>query len=107
MHSGAGNLEPGAVILDLAADEIDHFHTAMADRCSQWPTGHRPDVLLELRHRGAVERPVPGIVDTRRNLVDEEGAVTQHEHLHRQHADIGEFVRDRLSDPPRLLSGGV
>src|SRR5208282_1078238 len=32
MHGGAGNGEPGTIILDLAADEVDHFHAARADR---------------------------------------------------------------------------
>ena len=86
------------VILDLAADQVGHLDPAVADGLGQRPAGDRADVLLELRHRRAVERPVSGIVHPRRDLVDQKPAVAQHEHLDREHADIGEFLRDRFGD---------
>src|SRR3984957_20333716 len=94
MHGSAGNTEPFSITFDLMADQIDHFHAAMADGLCERPAGDRADVLLELRHRGSVERPMAGIMYPRRDLVDEDVAVAQHEHLHREHADIVEFLRN-------------
>ena len=45
----------------------------------------------------AVERPMAGIVDARRDLVDQQlgaAGVSSHEHLHRQHADIIQRLGD-------------
>src|ERR1700728_1425576 len=94
VQGGAGNVEPSPIILDLMADQIDHFDAAAADRLAERASGHRPDVLLELRHRSAIECPVAGIMDPRRDLVDEKGAVVEYEHFHGQHADIAELLRD-------------
>ena len=47
----------------------------------------RPDVLLELRGRGALDRPVAAVVDPRGELVDDEAAVGHEEQLHGQRAD--------------------
>ena len=53
-------------------------------------------------------RPVAGIVHPRRDLVDEQrAAVAQHEHLHREHADVSEFLRNGRGDAARLDGGGV
>src|SRR5580704_979548 len=72
MHRRSGNIEPVPVILDLAADEVRHLDPTAADRLAERPAGHRADVLLELRHRGAVEGPMAGIMHPRRDLVDED-----------------------------------
>src|SRR5579862_3894419 len=106
MHRGSWNREPAPVILDLAADEVRHLDAPAADRLAERPAGHRADVLLELRHRGAVERPMAGIVHPRRDLVDQNLAVAQHEHLDGEHADIVEFLRNGLGDATRLPRRG-
>src|SRR5271154_5663783 len=62
VHGRSRNAKPAAIILDLAADQVGHLAPAMADRLAERPAGHRPDMLLELRHRGAVQRPMAGIV---------------------------------------------
>src|SRR5260221_8430098 len=77
----------------------------MADRLAERPAGNGADVLLELRDRGAVERPVAGIVHARRDLVDQHvraAVLLDHEHLDREHADIIQGVGDLLRDRPRL-----
>ena len=78
----------------------------MADRLAERPAGDGADVLLELRDRGAVQRPVPGIVHPRRDLVDQHLGrrrhCRHHEHLDREHADIIQRVGDRLGDAARL-----
>ena len=59
-------------------------------------------MLLELRRLRALERPVAGIVDARRDLVDHERftamVVAGDEHLDRQHAHIVECFEHRCSD---------
>src|SRR5580704_9356112 len=108
VDGGTGNLQPALEILNLAADEIDHLHTAAADRFGQRPARYRPDMLLELRHRSSVQRPMAGIVHPRRDLVDQElHSVALHKHLHRQYAHIVERLCDRARDPPSLLRGHV
>ena len=71
VHGGAGHRQPSLVVEDVVADQIGHGDRAMADRLAERPAGDGADVLLELRDRGAVERPVPGIVHPRRDLVDQ------------------------------------
>src|SRR5580700_11254812 len=61
MDGGSGNFEPALEILYFAADEISHFHATVADRFGERPAGYRPDMLLELRHRGPIQRPMAGI----------------------------------------------
>ena len=58
------------------------------------------DVLLGLRDRRAVERPVSAIVHPRRDLVDQNfrAAIPLHrEYLNREHTDVFQRVGD-LSD---------
>jgi len=60
-------------------------------------------VLLELRHRRAVDGPVAGIVHAGRDLVDQErliAALAHHEHLDGQDADIVEGLGDAGGDLP-------
>ena len=71
MHGGAGDGQPLLVAEDIVANQVRHGHLAMADRFAERPAGDGADVLLELRDRGAVQRPVPGIMHPRRNLVDQ------------------------------------
>src|SRR5580704_8214893 len=105
VQGGTRNAEPSSIVLDLVADQVDHFDAAAPDRLAKWPSSHRPDMLLELRHRGAVERPMTGIVHPRRDLVDQEAATIEHEEFNGQYADIAERLRDRLGDALRLLRG--
>src|SRR5579862_86258 len=106
MNGGSGNFEPAPKILDLAANEVGHFHPAVADRLGERPARYRPDMLLELRYRSSVESPMAGIVHPRSNFVDEQSPVAAlHKHLDCQHAHIVEGLRDGLGDPARLLGG--
>src|SRR5581483_10453578 len=66
----AGNRQPFGIARNLVPDQVGHGDLAMPDRLAERPAGNRADVLLELRDRGAVQRPVPGIMHPRRNLVD-------------------------------------
>src|SRR5262249_723106 len=102
VNGGARNGEPFSIVIDLMADQIGHFDPAFTYRFGERPAGHSPNVLLELRNGGAVERPMPGIVDPRCDLVHQQGAIPQHEHFHGQHADIVEMMRDCFGDAPRL-----
>ncbi len=47
-------------------------HAAEPPGRGERPAGDGPDMLLELRHRTAVQCPVAGIADTRRHLVDQD-----------------------------------
>src|SRR3954452_25520599 len=62
MHGGAGNRQPLLVVVDVVPNQIGHGDLTMAHRLAERPAGNRPDVLLKLRNRGAVHRPVPGIM---------------------------------------------
>src|SRR5579884_528590 len=63
--------EPAPEIFDLAANQIGHFHAAASDRLRQWPAGDSTDMLLELRYRGAVQRPMTGVMHSRRDFIDQ------------------------------------
>ena len=80
-----------APLLRVLADEIVHFDPAAPRRRPQRPAGDGADVLLELRRLRAVKRPVAGIVDARRDLIDDEAlvavAVACDEHLERPKSD--------------------
>jgi hypothetical protein len=54
----------------------------MADQLAQRLAGDGTDMLLELRDRGAVERPVSGIVHPRRDLVDQDFRAARHSNRH-------------------------
>src|SRR3984885_3783214 len=84
--------EDVAPVLSVLTDQIVHFDPATPRCRAERPAGDRADVLLELRGLRALERPMAGIVDAGRDLVDHERLVavmiTGHEHFDRQHADI-------------------
>src|SRR5712671_4023800 len=105
MDAGAGHVQPLAVGCDLVADEIDHLGAAVAQRHRQRPACDCPDMLLELRDRASVERPVARVVYARRDLVHHHGmsaAIPNDEHLDRKHAHIAECFGNPAGDPKRL-----
>ena len=63
-------------------------------------TEDRAQVVLELARDGAVDRPVAGVVDARRELVREQPAVDL-EQLEREHADVVELVEQPSPRAPR------
>src|SRR5260370_8058855 len=73
MDARAGHVQPLTVGCDLVADEIDHLGAAVALRHRQRPARDGPDMLLELRHRTSVERPVARVVHAWRDLVHHYG----------------------------------
>src|SRR6266404_5911431 len=58
----ARHREPLRIVRDLGADQIDHLDPSAAHGLAERPAGDRADMLLELRHGGAVDGPVAGIV---------------------------------------------
>ncbi len=69
----------------------------MADQLAQRLARDGADVLLELRDRRAVERPVSGIVHPRRDLADQDFRAAiplHHEYLNREHTDVFQHVGD-------------
>src|SRR5882724_2290756 len=64
--------QPCLVAVDLVPNQIGHGDGAMTDRFAKRPARDGPDVLLELRDRGAVERPMTGIMHPWRDLVDQD-----------------------------------
>ena len=63
----------------------------------------RPDVLLELGRRGALDRPVARVVDAWRQLVDDQRLVGHQEQLHGQGALEVHRRRERGPDRGRVL----
>ena len=77
----------------------------MAGGVAERPAGDGADVLLELRTDAGVHGPMAGIVDPRRDLVDEEArpeSESRHEHLDREDADMVERFGDPGGDCDRL-----
>ena len=53
-------------------------------------------MVLELARRRALDRPVAGVVDARRELVREQAAADVEE-LEREHADVAELVEQPVA----------
>src|SRR5690348_306658 len=102
MHGNPWKIEIPPVIFDFLANQVCHLDATAPDRLGDRPPGYRANMLLELRYRSAVKRPMSGIVHARRDLVDQELTLAQHEHFHREHADIAELLRNDLGNTPRL-----
>src|SRR6476646_5916879 len=99
VHSGTGNGEPTLVTVDLVPDQIGHGNGTMPDRLSERPAGNGADMLLELRDRGTVQRPVSGIMYSRSDLIDQDFRLAiafDHEQFYRQHADVVQRGGDSL-----------
>ena len=62
-------------------EQVDHRGRGERRGRSEAEPADRPDVLLELRCRGALDRPVAGVVDAWRQLVDDQRAVAEEEEL--------------------------
>jgi hypothetical protein len=69
------------------AEQVDHRARRERRRRAESETADRPDVLLELRCRGALDRPMAAVVDPWGELVDDEAAIRHQEQLHGQGAD--------------------
>src|SRR6202171_5714431 len=98
--------QPLLIIIDIVPDQIGHGDRAVTDRLAERPACNGADMLLELRDRRAIERPVPGIMYPRRDLVDQDlrSAISpHHERLDCEYTDIVERVGDPLRDRARLL----
>src|ERR1700684_1093289 len=71
VNGGARNRQPIHITVDLLPDPVGHGSFAVADGFAERPSRNRTDMLLELRDRRAVQRPVSRIVHARRDLVDQ------------------------------------
>jgi hypothetical protein len=80
----------------------------MPDQLAQRLAGDGADVLLGLRDRPPVERPVSGIVHPRRDLVDQNFRAAiplHHEYLNRDHTDVFQRVGDLSRYPASPKDG--
>jgi hypothetical protein len=68
-------------------EQVDDRGRTMRVSRPERQAGDRPDVLLELRRRRALDRPVAAVVDPRRELIDHQRAVAKQEQLNRERAD--------------------
>jgi hypothetical protein len=76
--------------VNLVAEQVGHLNVGKGMGRPQRPPGDCADVLFELVDLATVESPMSGIVDPRRELVDEDTAVVTLEQLHADHAHIVE-----------------
>src|SRR5690349_17978274 len=53
----------------LRTDEIDHLGIAVASCRAERPAGNRTHVVFELADGASFDRPMPGVVHARRDLV--------------------------------------
>src|SRR5262245_40974736 len=106
MHGGSRNGQPLCGVVHFRPNQVHHFYAAAeAQWTAKWPPRNRPDVLLELRDRRAVDGPVARIVNARGDLVDQYccvPALADDKHFHRKHADIVKGFGDAGCDLPRL-----
>ena len=82
----------------------------MADQLAQRLAGDGADVLLELRDRRAVERPVSAIMHPRRDLVDRDFRAAiplHHKYLYREHTDVIQRVGDLSRYPASPKDGAM
>lgn len=98
VHMRAGFGDEGKPIMCLIADEVLHRHLPAGPGCrAQRPARNGAYMLLELRTFGALDRPMPGIVHARGNLVDDEPLallIPQQEEFDRKNADGFETLAD-------------
>ena len=104
----------------LGGNRARHVATASPIRlvitASEWragsPSGQpadRANVLLELGAEAGVRSPMPGIVDARRDFIDEQPLFAlgrDHEHLHREDADMAKRLGDPTGKRDRRRGGG-
>ena len=76
-------------------EEIHHGDRAEQPCGRERQAAQSPDLLLELVGAARVERPVPGVVWPRGDLVHEETATVGHEQLDAEHPDVVERRRER------------
>src|SRR5271169_3908770 len=107
MQAEVGLGEDVAPFLRVLADQVVHFYPAAAHRRAQRPARDRANMLLELRGLSALDRPMPGIVHARRDLVDDEalGAPwpARHEQFDADDPDIVEPIEYARGDRLRIL----
>ena len=96
----SGNREQALVRRD-SSDEVDHDAPAARLGRAERETEDRAQVILELARLGAVDRPVPGVVHARSELVRQELPAGVEE-LDREHADVAELVEETRRDLLRL-----
>ncbi len=77
------------------ADQVEHTGVPFHGRRAGFLIDDGEDVTGKLARFGALDRPVPGIVDARRKLVGEQ-FVAYNEQLQREHADIVQVLEEPL-----------
>jgi len=89
-----------APFLGVLADQVVHLDAPAPRRRAERPAGNGADMLFELRGLRAVQRPVAGIVDARRKLVDDQALVAVHIAGDKQLDGEQPDVIERLDDLP-------
>src|SRR4029077_2640053 len=100
-------LDEARPFLRSGTDEIFHLDPRREpSRRAERPTADRPHMLGELRGLGALDRPMPRVVDARRDLVHEKRFTPlrlANEHLDREDADYLQGLRRAPRDLDGLL----
>ena len=95
---GVADTEQPRLAGRAGAEQIDHRRRRDRVGRAEPEAADGADVLLELRGRGTLDRPVAAVVDPRGQLVDDERAVAQEEQLRGQRAGqvhrVGQAVAD-------------
>src|SRR6185436_7287497 len=90
-----GQAIPG---MSFGADDVFHHRVGVAGGIAQGPAGHGTNMLFELRALTGLDGPMAGIVDARRDLIDQQFALSSHEQFHRKDTHIVQGIADRLGD---------
>ena len=98
----------GLAALDVGSDEVFHHCVRMAGWVAERPSGDGADMLLELRTGAGIDRPVPGIVDPRGELVNHKlfgPRLANHKEFDPDDAHVVECAQHPGGDVVRRLDG--
>ena len=74
------------ILARRTAEDVDAGHLGvLGDGRAQWQIEHGAQVVLELRRHRPLNGPVPRVVRSGRDLVDQQPAIGRPEQLHGQH----------------------
>ncbi len=94
----------GFAVQPGVAQQVDHHRRRVQQHVAQLQAAQCARLLLELRRGAGVDRVVAAVVRPRRDFVDQQRAILEHEELHREHAHVVEAPRQPRGDIDGLVA---
>ena len=98
VQAGVGFGRQGVPLVDVVAQQIGHLDPGVGGGRAQRPAGEGADMLFELVADAAVLGPVAGVVDARRDLIDQQQAAAEVEQFDADHSDVIQPFEDGDGD---------